>query len=487
MRISETLGLKVTQSELDFVDIDTNEDTNLFLDPYFISKCDFPLANAMYMTIKNYFEYVLELLKDNNVSEAKEVFSYLGEPSETCLGMAKGNINGSGIGPINSDNIINSLLTSKALKSSLITDIEDCKIFIKGVDRDRMSDMITNIIRKHLNDYTIQQCNFWNIKLDNMDNNNYYWEPQTRSWEYLDDQGLIINGKRILLVPKRLVSYTSKYTQHIYYNQFALEYKRNEHLRFQTELVRYRKPKKGEAIGQPYLYKKTVDEYIRKTEIVDKAWLDNFTASHSDVFQNFKSNRKNLKNVSPVDVNVNSTEEPIEISNYLINKLKKIKTGNIEASIYHHLTAVILEYLFYPSISCPVIEKEIHDGRKRIDIVFNNTSNFGFFKNLVEIKQIPSAHIIVECKNYTNEVGNPELDQISGRLNLYNKFGIITFRNFENNKKFIKSCNDTCKDGRGFIIPLSDEDLIELLKLRGENKFEEIDNYLEDRLRDIML
>ena len=123
MRISQQLGLEVTQSELDFIDIDTADDTRLFLDPYFISRCDFPLANDMYMTIKNFFEYVLELLKSNNITKAKEVFSYLGEPSETCWGMAKGNINGSGIGPINSDNIINSLLTSKALKSNLITDI----------------------------------------------------------------------------------------------------------------------------------------------------------------------------------------------------------------------------------------------------------------------------------------------------------------------------------------------------------------------------
>lgn len=487
MRISKKLGLNVKQSELDFIDIDINNDTKLFLDPYFISKCDFPLANKMYMTIKNFFEYVLELLKEDSIDKAKEIFSYLGEPNETCLGMSKENVDGSGIGPINSENIINSLLTSKALKSNSITDIEDCKIFIKGVDRDRMSDMITNIIRKILNDYTIQQCKFWNIELCNVTNSNYYWEPQTRSWEYLDDEGLFVDGKRILLVPKRIVSYTSKYTPQIYYKQFALEYKRNEHLRFQTELVKYRKPKKGEKIGQPYLYKKTVDEYIKKNEIVDKEWLDNFTEQHNNVFKDFKDNRRNLKNLNPVDVNVRENETALEVSDYLIDKLMNISSGSTEATKYHHLMAIILEYLFYPSISCPVIEKEIHDGRKRIDIAFNNTADFGFFKNLVEIKQIPSAHIIVECKNYTNEVGNPELDQISGRFNLYNKFGIITFRNYEDIKQFIRRCKDTCKDGRGFILPLCDEDIIELLKLRGESKFRDIDDYLENRLRDIML
>lgn len=154
MKISQKLGLDVKQSELNFIDIDINNDTRLFLDPYFISKCDFPLGNEMYMTIKNFFEFVLELLNNNDIEKAKEIFSYLGEPNETCLGMSRENVNGSGVGPINSENIINSLLTSKVMKSNSITDIEDCKVFIKGIDRDRMSDMITNIIRKILNDYS---------------------------------------------------------------------------------------------------------------------------------------------------------------------------------------------------------------------------------------------------------------------------------------------------------------------------------------------
>lgn len=487
MRISEMMGLHVLQSELDFIDVDTECDTRLFLDPYFISKCDFPIGTEMYMTIKNFFEYVLELLRNNEIDKATEVFSYLSEPSETCLGMAEGNVNGSGIGPINSERIINSLLTSKALKSNAITDIEDCKLFIKGIDRDRMSDMITNIIRKILNDYTIEQCKFWNIDFSYSDNGGYYWEPKTRSWEYLDGDGLIVNGRRILLVPKRVVSYSSKYSPQIYYRHFALEFKRNEHLRLKTELVKYRKPKKGEKQGEAYVYKKDVDKHIKDNEIVDKDWLDNFTEQHTEVFRDFKDNRRKIKYLDPVNVNVRQSEEAIEVSNYLIERLKKLTPGGKDATKYHRLMAVILEFIFYPSISCPAIEREIHEGRKRIDIVYNHTSTSGFFRNLVVLKQIPSAHIIVECKNYSNAIENPELDQLSGRFNLYNKFGIITFRNFEDIKQVIIHCKDTCKDGRGFILPLCDEDVIKLLQFRGLEKFKEIDDYLENRLRDIML
>ena len=39
-----------------FVDIDPEKDTPLFLDPYYISKCDFPFAVEAHRTIRSYFE-----------------------------------------------------------------------------------------------------------------------------------------------------------------------------------------------------------------------------------------------------------------------------------------------------------------------------------------------------------------------------------------------------------------------------------------------
>ena len=59
MKVSEIFQLEKTQYELDFVDIDTERDTRLFLDPYFISKCDFPFARNAHDTIRSYFENLL--------------------------------------------------------------------------------------------------------------------------------------------------------------------------------------------------------------------------------------------------------------------------------------------------------------------------------------------------------------------------------------------------------------------------------------------
>ena len=55
MKISELFGLKRSQHELDFVDVDIDSDTPLFLDPYFIAKNDFPLAYEAHLVVKVVF------------------------------------------------------------------------------------------------------------------------------------------------------------------------------------------------------------------------------------------------------------------------------------------------------------------------------------------------------------------------------------------------------------------------------------------------
>ena len=62
-------------------------------------------------------------------------------------------------------------------------------------------------------------------------------------------------------------------------------------------------------------------------------------------------------------------------------------------------------------------------------------------------------YVYVECKNYTGEVANPEIDQLSGQFsNRRGRVGILTCRELEDN--FIKRCADTYEDERGLVIPL---------------------------------
>ena len=144
---------------------------------------------------------------------------------------------------------------------------------------------------------------------------------------------------------------------------------------------------------------------------------------------------------------VDYCEKRVDIAKYLKDKLESIEPGNTYASEYHITMMCILEFIFYPHISNPTKEVEINDGRKRIDIVFDNTSKEGFFYDLFEKYNIPANFIMIECKNYSVDIGNQELDQLLGRFNKRRgKFGISTSRKVDDYKLLIKRCNDIYRD-----------------------------------------
>ena len=111
-------------------------------------------------------------------------------------------------------------------------------------------------------------------------------------------------------------------------------------------------------------------------------------------------------------------------------------------------------------------------------ILFDNSSETGFFFNLPNKNiLLPCPYVYVECKNYTGEVANPEIDQLSGRFsNRRGRVGILTCRELEDN--FIKRCADTYEDERGLVIPLEDKDLKEALMNYPQHGVEAIEEII---------
>ena len=468
MKISKIFSLNKTQYELDFVDIDPSVDTPLFLDPYYISKCDFPFAIDAHATLRSYFEFLLALLRGKKVRQAEELFSYLGENNDVCLGMSRGKPNGHGMGPEDTAAIFKELLTSRAVRTGIMEDIEDFRIFVPNVDKDKVSDMTANIIRRHLIEYTKEQCELHGIPLTPSVPSGMYWDAQNRMWDNQYTERLVVEEKPILLVPKRIVSFTDKYTPSQYKQHFVLNFLQHENLQLHTSLVRKYKS------GEEYVTKKSIRE---KEGVMDKEYLARFTEQHPEVFADFK--RQTAKKLSHVDGAVLDSLNLQAVCEYLARKLAEIPSGTANASNYHNLIIGIFELLFYPNLSSPKKEHEIHDGRKRIDITFNNSAESGFFFTLPNKNVLlPCPFVFVECKNYTGEVANPELDQLSGRFsNRRGKVGILACRTLDENDSFMKRCADTYEDDRGLILPITDEDLTAALSLfpeQGANAIEQI-------------
>lgn len=172
----------------------------------------------------------------------------------------------------------------------------------------------------------------------------------------------------------------------------------------------------------------------------------------------------------------------------LIRELYQIKPGKEHAIIYHKYIPKAVNFIFKDLLLRQRVEAETNEGRKRIDIMFDNLSEKGFFHELKSSHNVFCPKIIIECKNYSSTPLNPEIDQLIGRFNNHiGKFGILICRNIEDRKKMIIRCRDALNGGQGYIIVLCDDDIKELLNFREKCEFEGINNYLRDKLDELIL
>ena len=69
------------------------------------------------------------------------------------------------------------------IQSGLVDDLEDCIVFVENFNKDKLSDMTTNIIRKHLIEYTQTQCRLWNIPLKTGIQSGTFWDRAKNQWD----------------------------------------------------------------------------------------------------------------------------------------------------------------------------------------------------------------------------------------------------------------------------------------------------------------
>jgi hypothetical protein len=482
---SEYFNLNKSQYELDFVDVPVNNgDIPLFIDPYAISKRDDRWSADCHNAIVDFFQGVIDKIRENKSAKAKYMLSGLREPNQTRFGLSTGKKpRGRGIGGDQAEILHHTLSESTAVKTGLIKDLEECELLIEGIGRDKISDITTNIIRHKLIEYTQAQCELWGISMESVPSE-MIWDHQNRKWVNHYVNLPVCDNKSVILVPKAIARFNIEFNHQEYYQHFVLNFLQEEHLSANSSLVRTLK----DGTKKPP-YKKALKELHPLT----KQYLYEFSKEHPDVLKRYKKSKNyKLQEISVEDLLLfifEESEDEITVDfERLTKKFDEIPAGDSAASEFHNHIIGVLTAIFYPSLINPRKEKEIHDGRKRIDIVFQNAAKDGFFFELPNTKSVPSAYIPAECKNYSSDPTNPELDQLAGRFSTNRgKFGLLVCRQFNDKDLFIQRCKDTAQDGRGFIVPLDDSDLKILLDFRGKRNFRSIHNFLEQRFQSLVM
>jgi hypothetical protein len=214
--------------------------------------------------------------------------------------------------------------------------------------------------------------------------------------------------------------------------------------------------------------------------------LYEFSKNHPKILENYKNELRRTA--------INKGKAQLVTNRKILNATERkaimnsIESGQKDAHQFHKISFDNLIHIFGKRASNPISEQAINEGRKRIDIVFNNSDKNGFFHNVNTVHKIQSPKIIVECKNYGSELGNPEVDQINGRLNSKRgRFGILVCRKIKDKKTLLSRCKDLVNDNGNYVIVLEDDDIYQLLEMKDKNNESEIDSFFEKKMDELIM
>jgi hypothetical protein len=473
-RVSQHFQLGLGQAELDFVDVSVNGDTRAFIDPTALRHMRGAWAMECVSLLQDLFDTVLQHVRRGEHQHAHELLLRLSEPNETRLGFSRGRPRGHGVGWDGAVDLWEALKNSNAATTGVLVDLEDAALFIRGIGPDIVSDIATNIIRGPLIAYTQWACDFYGIPISDGIPSGPIWDA-SGEWKQRFVRLPWVSGRKLLLVPKVAVRRGITFDPGDYWSQYVAPYLCQMEIDARSSLVHTLRD------GRFRVHVKDVKRKYGN----DKAAIARFTEQHPEVLTRYRATKRDNPLPPMSHEELAPLDEPADQNlQALLDAVISTPVGNEDAHDYHQRAMLLLNALFYPQLGSPQREKEIHEGRKRIDIVYVNIADTGFFRWLLDHCTAP--HVLVECKNYANDPKNPELDQLQGRFSKSRgTFGIMVCRRIADKEMFYKRCRDTANDDRGFIIGLDDDDLKTLIELRKEGRWPEQSAFLKghfDRL-----
>jgi len=258
MRFSEVFGLQKSQAELDFVDIDLDSDTPLFVDPFALSIRKDAWSDHCTQHLLSFFQTAIAAIHDENEDRAKHVLNHLSEPNETRLGLSKGLPSGRGVSGKQALDLYDALCDSEAARTGILQEIAECDLFIPGIGHDKISDITTNVIRGPLLEYTRNQCLLHGMPLREGVSGGRIWDMGMEDWTSVYATLPVYDDRRILLVPKASVRFHMCLDSQEYYNHYMINFLQAEYTEAASSLAqvlrggRHRVTKKSVKERHPF-------------------------------------------------------------------------------------------------------------------------------------------------------------------------------------------------------------------------------------------
>jgi len=368
--VSQRYKLGLAQPEVDFVDVDVRKDVAVYIDPRALRLLRTQWGQECVSLVQDFFASVLAAVQRQDEAEGISLLSGLHEPNETHLGLSRGRSAGSGIGEDLAAALWVSLSDNEAVRSSgLLEDLEETALLVTNIDRDRISDITTNIIREPLIRYTQAMAAYYGIALVDGIDSGPLWSPSTGSWESRHVRLPVVPSGKLLLVPKAIVRRKLDFNYSDYFNNQVLEYLKGVEIAAGSALVHLLKDK------TPRVTKKALKEKYGtgKNVAVD------LTREYPDMLDQYRTSKRDRPKSPLTHEELAFGPRDLPKWDEAIKELRTIPTGNAGSSKYEAAVERVLSMATHGELTFPTRERRIHEGRKRIDIVYTNCAATGFF------------------------------------------------------------------------------------------------------------
>lgn len=196
----------------EFVDVQLDSDNRIFIDPVVLENATDAWSINANKCVQSFFDSLYEALKKN---QAYNLFDHAHEQNATKFGYGNGQ-NGKGK---TADGLEDALSKLKKLVHTIptISKGEDIPILVEGFAEDCMSDLLTNILHEHLNEFTAHQMKRRGIPADSK-KTFWTWDMENSAWKQVTKECWFYNGRELLMVPKWIVrkNYLFKAHQFLY-------------------------------------------------------------------------------------------------------------------------------------------------------------------------------------------------------------------------------------------------------------------------------
>lgn len=293
-KISDYYVLKVNQKDMDFIDINMDGDTRLFINPTLLKYSTYkPFTSYGTDKVESFFKKIFELYSFGDRQKALMLFTSSGETNANHLGYSKGKSRGNGASKRALAKLFDTILQTGALAEEIMTKPMSLLVFAHDFGEDRMSDLITSILKEEFVNYTLEQAEKYGIDIE-QDEINYgnCWDEETSSWVSLKAKWVKgADGKPLLLTPKQVVSEQYGFSVTDYVKKIVWTWRKDYHVTNRTSLAIPKYDKYGtltyKAPTNIMLREKEIDEQYPDKQGKWKLYAINMTIENPNLYNQY--------------------------------------------------------------------------------------------------------------------------------------------------------------------------------------------------------